>query len=94
MNHVRLVKRSYNPKLETEGVLLTMFDSRLNLTQQVVKEVKKYFPHKVYRTVIPRSVRLSEAPGFGQPIMYFDRSCKGALAYDALAGEMASGGPK
>lgn len=94
MNHVRLVKRKYNPKIDTEGVLLTMYDGRLNLTQQVVREVKKYFPHKVYRTVIPRSVRLSEAPGFGQPIMYFDRSCKGTQAYDALAAEIAAGGPQ
>lgn len=93
MNHVRIVKRNYNPKIDTEGVLLTMYDGRLNLTQQVVEEVKKYFPHKVYRTVIPRSVRLSEAPGFGQPIMYFDRNSKGAIAYNELAAEVAANGP-
>ena len=89
MNHIRIVKRKYNPSLDTEGVLLTMYDGRLNLTQQVVSEVKKYFPRKVYRTVIPRTVRLSEAPSFGLPIAYFDRSSKGALAYDALAAEIA-----
>ena len=73
---VRLVKRKYNPYLEIEGVLLTMYDGRLNLTQQVVQEVKKFFPKKVFSAVIPRGVRLSEAPSFGMPIMYFDKSCK------------------
>jgi len=88
MNSVRRVKRQYNPKLEIEGVLLTMYDGRLNLTQQVVEEVKKYFPRKVFATVIPRTVRLSEAPSFGKPVLYFDRSSKGAVAYEELAGEM------
>ena len=85
MNTVRRVKRQYNDLLEMEGVLLTMYDGRLNLTQQVVEEVKKYFPRKVFGTVIPRGVRLSEAPSFGKPIMYFDKSCKGTLAYMELA---------
>ena len=71
-----------------EGVLLTMYDGRLNLTQQVVEEVKKYFPRKVFSTVIPRGVRLSEAPSFGMPIMYFDKSSKGSIAYLALAQEI------
>ena len=84
---VRQVKRLYNPLLDIEGVLLTMFDGRLNLTMQVVDEVKKYFPQKVYKTVIPRNVRLSEAPSFGQPVIYFDRSSKGAKAYQELAEE-------
>lgn len=88
MSTVRLIRQKYNPMLELEGVLLTMFDGRLNLTQQVVAEVKKYFPRKVFKTFIPRTVRLSEAPSFGQPIQYFDRSNKGALAYDALAAEI------
>ena len=70
-----------------EGVLLTMYDSRLNLTLQVVEEVKKYFPNKVYKTVVPRNVRLSEAPSFGMPAVYFDRNSKGALAYMELAEE-------
>ena len=85
---VRQVKRLYNPVIEIEGVLLTMYDSRLNLTMQVVDEVKKYFPNKVYRTVIPRNVRLSEAPSFGMPAIYFDRNSKGAQAYLALAQEL------
>ena len=77
----------YNPYIDIEGVLLTMYDGRLNLTQQVVDEVKKCFPKKVYSTFIPRNVRLSEAPSFGQPVMYYDKSSKGAKAYEALADE-------
>lgn len=88
MNTVRRVKRQYNALLDVEGVLLTMYDGRLNLTQQVVHEVKKYFPKKVFSTVIPRTVRLSEAPSFGSPIFYFDRSSKGAASYLALADEV------
>lgn len=88
MSTIRLVRQKYNPLLDLEGVLLTMYDGRLNLTQQVVEEVKRYFPRKVFGTVIPRTVRLSEAPSFGQPIQYFDRSNKGAQAYDALAAEI------
>ncbi|QEY35189.1 ParA family protein [Caproiciproducens galactitolivorans] len=88
MNTVRRVKRQYNSQLDIEGVLLTMYDGRLNLTQQVVEEVKKYFPRKVFASVVPRTVRLSEAPSFGKPIQYFDKSSRGALAYDALAEEI------
>jgi len=84
---VRQVKRMYNPDIEIEGVLLTMYDSRLNLTSQVLSEVKRHFPDKVYKTVIPRNVRLSEAPSYGQPIQYFDQSSRGASAYDDLARE-------
>ena len=91
MATVRQVKRLYNPQLELEGVLLTMFDGRLNLTQQVVAEVKRFFPKKVFATPIPRSVRLSEAPSFGKPINYYDKNSKGALAYDKLAQELISG---
>ena len=87
MNTIRQVKRRYNSLIEMEGVLLTMYDGRLNLTQQVVTEVKKFFPQKVYATVIPRNVRLSEAPSFGQPVTYYDASSKGAKAYDELAAE-------
>ncbi len=90
MATVRQVKRLYNPGLDIEGVLPTMFDGRLNLTQQVLHEVKRFFPRKVYSSVIPRSVRLSEAPSFGKPIGYYDRSSKGAKAYDALAAEVIS----
>lgn len=81
MNTIRQVKRLYNPLIDLEGVLLTMYDGRLNLTQQVVAEVKRFFPQKVYSTVIPRNVRLSEAPSFGQPVLYYDKSSKGSLAY-------------
>lgn len=88
MNTVRRVKRQYNEHLDIEGVLLTMYDGRLNLTQQVVEEVKKYFPRKVFKTVIPRTVRLSEAPGFGQPVLYYDKSSRGADSYGQLADEV------
>lgn len=88
MNTVRQVQKQYNPRLDIEGVLLTMFDKRLNLTLQVVEEVKKYFPKKVYRTTIPRNVRLSEAPSFGEPVIYYDKSSKGSKAYLELAAEL------
>lgn len=88
MNTIRQVKRLYNPLVELEGVLLTMYDGRLNLTQQVVSEVKRFFPQKVYGTVIPRNVRLSEAPSFGQPVYYYDKSSKGSTAYDEFAKEL------
>ncbi len=88
MNTVRRVKRQYNEHVEIESVLLTMYDGRLNLTQQVVEEVKRFFPRKVFNTVIPRSVRLSEAPSFGTPIMYYDKSGKGSAAYMELAREI------
>lgn len=85
---VRQVKRLYNQRLENEGVLLTMFDGRLNLTLQVVEEVKKYFPNKVFKTLIPRNVRLSEAPSYGMPVYYFDKGSRGAMTYIDLAAEM------
>lgn len=88
MNTVRRVKRQYNELLDIEGVLLTMYDGRLNLTQQVVEEVKKYFPRKVFKTVIPRTVRLSEAPGFGQPVLYYDKTSRGSRSYGELAEEL------
>jgi len=87
MATVRQVKRMYNPEIEIEGVLLTMLDSRLNLTLQVVAEVKRYFTNKVYKTVVPRNVRLSEAPSYGEPVMYYDSASSGAKAYDDLARE-------
>ena len=87
MSSVRQVKRLYNPTLEIEGIVLTMYDGRLNLTQQVVGEIKKYFAAKLYKTVIPRAVRLSEAPSYGMPIQYYDKRSKGAAAYDDLAKE-------
>jgi len=87
MSTMRQVKRLYNPTLELEGVLLTMYDGRLNLTQQVVSEIKKFFGKKLYSSVITRSVRLSEAPSYGQPIQYYDHRSKGADCYNALAAE-------
>jgi len=87
MISAREVKRLYNQGLELEGIVLTMYDGRLNLTQQVVKEIKKYFSKQLYSTVIPRSVRISEAPSFGEPIQYYDPKGKGTAAYNALAKE-------
>ncbi len=87
MASVREVKRLYNPSLDLEGIVLTMYDGRLNLTQQVVNEVKKYFANKIYSSAIPRSVRVSEAPSYGVPIQYYDPKGKGAKAYDELAKE-------
>jgi len=84
---VRQIKRMYNSDIEIEGVLLTMFDSRLNLTAQVVSELKRHFSDKVYKTVIPRNVRLSEAPSYGMPIQYYDQDSRGAKAYNELAHE-------
>lgn len=87
---VRLVKRKLNPRLALEGVLLTMFDSRTNLSLQVAEEVKRYFPGQVYATVIPRNVRLSEAPSHGKPVSAYDPYSRGAEAYAALAAEIVS----
>lgn len=90
MATVRNVKRLYNSAINIEGVLLTMYDGRLNLTIQVVEEVKKFFPNKVYKSTVPRNIRLSEAPSFGQPIKYYDPRSKGAIAYDNVAQEFLS----
>lgn len=84
---IRLVKRTLNSELDVEGVLLNMYDGRTNLSIQVVEEVKKYFKNKVYRTVIPRNIRLAEAPSFGQPIIIYDDKSKGSEAYKKLAKE-------
>jgi chromosome partitioning protein len=88
MNVVSLVQKHLNPSLEVEGVLLTMYDGRLNLSQQVAQEVRDYFKEKVYRTVIPRNVRISEAPSFGKPVLLYDGKSKGARAYLELAKEV------
>ena len=85
---IRTVKRSINPPLEIEGIILTMYDGRTNLTIQVAEEIKKYFGAQVYRTVIPRNVRLSEAPSHGLPIALYDRLSRGAEAYGAAAREL------
>ena len=88
MTTVRMVKKTMNPKLSLEGVLLTMFDGRTNLSIQVVEEVKKHFPGEVFASVVPRNVRLSEAPSHGKPITAYDRMCRGAEAYLSLADEI------
>ena len=88
LNTVNLVKKHLNKNLEIEGALLTMYDARTNLSNQVVKEVKKYFEEKVYKTVIPRNVRLSEAPSYGMPISLYDPRSKGAKAYEKFAKEL------
>lgn len=90
MNTVKLVQKYLNPSLDIEGVLLTMFDSRTNLATQVHEEVKKHFNEKVYNTLIPRNVRLSEAPSFGLPIALYDAKSKGAECYRDLAKEVIS----
>jgi len=87
LNTINLVKKHLNEKLDVEGVLLTMYDSRLRLSNQIVEEVKKYFGEKVYATVIARNVRLSEAPSFGKPILLYDAVSTGARNYMALAQE-------
>lgn len=86
-NTIRMVKKALNPELDIEGIVMTMFDGRTNLSLQVVEEVKKHFGRKVYRSLIPRNVRLSEAPSFGEPIIVFDRTASGATAYNNLAKE-------
>lgn len=87
INTVGIVSKRLNPGLSMEGVVLTMYDPRTNLSQQVVEEVKRYFNNKVYDTMIPRNVRLGEAPSFGLPIIMYDPSCSGARAYMQLAEE-------
>lgn len=93
LNTVRLVQRGLNPELEIEGVLLTMYDRRLNLSKQVADEAREYFGDKVYRTVIPRNVRLAEAPSFGEPIVHYDVMSAGAQSYLALGRELISRHP-
>lgn len=88
INTIKLVKTVLNPSLEVEGVVLTMYDGRTNLSVQVVEEVKKYFKDKVYKTIIPRNVRLGEAPSFGLPVIRYDANCYGAKCYNDLADEV------
>jgi chromosome partitioning protein len=88
MNTINLIKKNINHSLEIEGVVLTMFNARTNLSIQVVDEVKKYFKGKVYGTIIPRNIRLGEAPSFGKPISLYDPHSKGAEAYEELAKEI------
>jgi chromosome partitioning protein len=89
---IRLIKQSFNPKLEIEGILLTMFDGRNNLSHQVAHEVKRHFKDKVFKTIIPRNVRLSEAPSHGKPVLLYDIHSKGAESYLNLAREIVADG--
>jgi chromosome partitioning protein len=92
LSAIRLVQQGLNPTLQIEGVLLTMFDNRLNLSQQVLEETRRFFAERVYRTVIPRNVRLSEAPSFGKPVVVYDPSCAGSMSYMNLAKEVIERG--
>lgn len=88
VNTIKIVKNNYNPALEIEGILFTMFDGRLNVSNDVVVEVEKYFKGKVFNTKIPRNVRVSEAPSHGKPVMYYDKMSKGAEYYELLGHEI------
>jgi chromosome partitioning protein len=85
---IEQIKAGPNPQLEIDGILRTMFDPRNNLANEVSAQLTEHFPGKVFRTIIPRNVRLAEAPSYGKPALYFDRESRGAVAYLALAGEM------
>lgn len=87
VNTIGLVRDNLNPSLAIEGVVLTMADTRTRLTKEVIEEVKKFFKEKVYKSIIPRSIKLSEAPGFGKPILSYDKSCMGARMYESLSKE-------
>ena len=93
LSTVRVVKRRLNPGIELEGLLLTMYDGRTNLSMQVAEEVKRHFPGKVFATVIPRNVRLSEAPSHGKPVNYYDGSSRGSVAYKQLTEEILERNP-
>ncbi|MEA1881239.1 MAG: AAA family ATPase [Candidatus Marinimicrobia bacterium] len=92
LNTIRLVQKNLNPNLEIEGVLLTMYDRRLNLSKQVADEVRSYFEDKLFKTVIQRNVRLSEAPSFGKPVLLYDANSTGAQNYMSLVAEILSDG--
>ena len=92
LNTVRLVQKNLNPNLEIEGVLLTMYDSRLNLSKQVAEEVRSFFKDKIFQTIIQRNVRLSEAPSFGKPALLYDANSTGAQNYMTLVEEILSDG--
>lgn len=87
MNTINLVKKALNPSLQIEGVLITMYDNRALISRQINDEITKYFGKKVYKTVIPRNIRISEAPSYGLPVMLHDKKCKGAIAYCELVEE-------
>jgi len=91
MHTISLVRKSLNPGLVIRGLLMTMYDGRTRLSQQVVDEVRKHFADRVFNTVIPRSVRLSEAPSYGEPILSYAPTSSGGIAYDQLANELLAG---
>jgi len=92
LNTIRLVQKNLNPKLVIEGVLLTMYDGRLNLSKQVADEVRSFFKDKIFKTVIHRNVRLSEAPSFGKPVLLYDANSTGAQNYMSLVEEILNNG--
>jgi len=92
LNTINLVRENLNSSLEIEGILFTMYDSRTNLSRDVVEEVKKYFKGKIFKSVIPRNVRVSEAPSYGKPVVVYDKKSKGAIAYKKLAKEVILNG--
>ena len=94
MNTVKLIKKHLNPTIEIEGVLLTMKDARSNLVNQVAEEIQKYFKEKVYKTFIPRNIRLAESPSHGKPIVMYDSKSKGSIAYQNLANEFLASNKK
>ena len=85
---IKAVKKNHNPNLEICGIVFTMYDNRLNISKQVVEEVEKYFPGKVFDTKIPRNVKLAESPSYGKPVLYYDKHSNGSEAYRKLCGEM------
>jgi chromosome partitioning protein len=94
INTINLVKNNLNEDLKITGAVMTMYDPRIKLAEEVIKEVRNYFEHKLFTTIIPRNVRLSEAPSYGQPIMIYDAGCKGAIAYKNLMKEVIENGKK
>ena len=90
LNTINLVRENLNSSLEIEGILLTMYDNRTNLSRDVVREVQKYFTGKIFKAVVPRNVRVSEAPSYGKPVVLYDAKSKGAIAYKKLAREVIS----
>jgi len=92
LKNISLIEKHLNPKLQVSTILLTMFDSRTNLAHQVAEEVREHFPKQVLATIIPRSVRISEAPSYGQSVISYDPSSPGALSYLEAAGEIAKRG--
>lgn len=94
MNTIKLVNKHLNPKLVIEGVLITMYDKRALISRQIFEEIRKFFGKKMFETVIPRNIRISEAPSYGKPVMLHDKRCRGAIAYEQLVDEFLLRGEK